>query len=344
MNPAQNIISGRTLTVGIAEMSVSDDSGATIVTHALGSCIALVLWDPLRGVGGLLHYLLPSARGARPGERPDTAFADTGVPLLFEAMYRKGCKREDVKTFAVGGASMGPTPNSDVFDIGARNIAALRKILFRNSVLIQAEDTGGHVSRTVSIALANGRVVVRTPQSERVLSQEAPPSPRLVRLESATTHSVGSAEMKVVSDPSSTINSGPIGSSVGVVLWDPIVRVGGMLVFQLPSAKGARPGERPSAAFADSGVPDLFEAMYTKGARKDTIQVTVVGGATMSNNTAADVFDVGARNVTALRKILFRNSVLIRAEDVGGTLSRTVSLDVGLGRVVVRSATGERTL
>ena len=146
-------LGARTITVGIAEMAVSDEPQATIVTHALGSCIAVVLWDPTLRVGALLHYLLPSSKGARPGERPDTAFADTGVPLLFEAMYKKGCRKENIDVFVVGGASMGPKPVADVFDIGARNVTALRKMLFRNSVMIKAEEVGGSISRTVTIQI-----------------------------------------------------------------------------------------------------------------------------------------------------------------------------------------------
>lgn len=343
-------LGARTITVGIAEMAVSDEPQATIVTHALGSCIAVVLWDPTLRVGALLHYLLPSSKGARPGERPDTAFADTGVPLLFEAMYKKGCRKENIDVFVVGGASMGPKPVADVFDIGARNVTALRKMLFRNSVMIKAEEVGGSISRTVTIQIGTGCVSVRSPGREFVIGMPqpvAPPPPpavRPVRDDVARLVAVGAGELEVIDQPQSSVSSGALGSSVAVALWDPIVRVGGMLVYQLPSSKGARPGERPDTAFADTGVPLLFEAMYRKGCRKETIEVAVVGGASMTGGGAGDVFDVGSRNITILRKILFKNSVLIRAEDVGGSVSRTVLLDVGTGRVTVRSAGGDKIL
>jgi chemotaxis protein CheD len=155
------------ITIGIAELTTSADPEATIITHALGSCIAVVLWDPTVRVGGMLHYLLPTEKGARPGEKAPEAFADIGIPRLFEAMYKAGAKKENIQVKAAGGAAMGAT--QDVFAIGARNQTALKKILWKNSVSIVAEDLGGSVSRTVWLEVGSGRVFVRTPEQEKEL-------------------------------------------------------------------------------------------------------------------------------------------------------------------------------
>jgi chemotaxis protein CheD len=155
------------ITVGIAELATSSDPEATIITHALGSCVAVVLWEPTLRIGGMLHYLLPTEKGARPGEKAPEAFADVGIPRLFEAMYRAGAKKENILVRAAGGAAMGAT--QDVFAIGARNQTALKKILWKNSVSIRAEDLGGSVSRTVWLEVGSGKVFVRTPDQEREL-------------------------------------------------------------------------------------------------------------------------------------------------------------------------------
>ncbi len=72
------------LVIGVADCLVSDDPEAVLVTYALGSCIAVVIHDPVSRVGGLLHYMLPESTldQAKAQERP-YMFADTGIPLLF---------------------------------------------------------------------------------------------------------------------------------------------------------------------------------------------------------------------------------------------------------------------
>ncbi|ACL65918.1 CheD [Anaeromyxobacter dehalogenans 2CP-1] len=149
------------VTVGIGGLVVTGEPGGVIVTHGLGSCIALVVWDPGRHVGGMLHFQLPTsalsperARGA-PG-----TFADTGIPLLFERLYARGCRKEDLVVKAAGGGSFNDLYG--VFDIGRRNHAAMRRILRRARVAVAAEDVGGARSRTVRLFLDSGRVTVQS--------------------------------------------------------------------------------------------------------------------------------------------------------------------------------------
>ena len=71
------------------------ERGDVIITHALGSCIAVCIYDPMAGVGGMLHFLLPEAR-INPGaaKQQPAVFADTGIPLLFQAAYERGLKKQ----------------------------------------------------------------------------------------------------------------------------------------------------------------------------------------------------------------------------------------------------------
>ena len=156
----------RLVTVLISDLAISGDPAETIITSALGSCIAVLLGDPKVKLAGLLHYMLPTAKGSADPTKPPAMFADSGIPLLFEKMYQRGSTKENIVVTVAGGAAMG---GPDLFEIGNRNVTALRKIFWKNGVLIAAEDVGGSSSRTVSIEVATGLVTVRTPEGARNL-------------------------------------------------------------------------------------------------------------------------------------------------------------------------------
>jgi chemotaxis protein CheD len=149
------------VTVGIGGLEVSDDQGSVIVTHGLGSCIAVVAWDPVRRAGGMLHFQLPTS--ALSPERalgaPGT-FADTGIPLLFERLYALGCRKRSITVKAAGGGNF--HGDHGTFDIGRRNHTAMRKIFWKAQVLVAAEDVGGSRSRTVRLFLDTGNVTVQS--------------------------------------------------------------------------------------------------------------------------------------------------------------------------------------
>ena len=153
---------GRRHVVGIGDFAVSDNPADTVVTHALGSCIAVCLFDPLAKVAGLLHILLPESRinPVRAKEQPAT-FADTGIPMLFNAAFRLGAQKKRCVVHLIGGAEVTTSlANSATFDIGRRNILAARNSLWRNGVLIKGESVGGSLVRTVHIDVAHGAIQV----------------------------------------------------------------------------------------------------------------------------------------------------------------------------------------
>lgn len=79
--------------VGVGDMKISDDLTAVLVTHSLGSCIGLTVYDPVEKVGGLLHYMLPDSTKSSKGKDRPFMFADTGIPLLYESCYKLGAKK-----------------------------------------------------------------------------------------------------------------------------------------------------------------------------------------------------------------------------------------------------------
>jgi chemotaxis protein CheD len=146
--------------VGIAELIVSDEPGAVLITYALGSCIALTAWDPVVKVGGLLHFMLPeSGLDTIRGRSNPAMYADTGIPQLFEACIANGAKRQRLVVRAAGGAQV--LNDTGVFNIGNRNHLSMRKTLWKAGILLHAETTGGNISRSVSLEISSGKVLVR---------------------------------------------------------------------------------------------------------------------------------------------------------------------------------------
>jgi len=148
---------------------------------------------------------------------------------------------------------------------------------------------------------------------------------------------VGIADMKVSNDLSTTLITYSLGSCIGVSIYDPIVRAGGLLHFMLPdSTIDPQKATKNPWMFADSGIPLFFKEAYQLGAEKKRLIVKVVGGAQILDDS--HFFNIGKRNYMTLRKIFWANNVLIRAEEVGGNVNRTLSLELSSGRVWVKTS------
>jgi chemotaxis protein CheD len=154
--------------VGIADLAMTDDPGATLVTYALGSCIGVTVFDPAARVGGMLHFMLPqSTLSPEKAKTNPCMFADAGVPLLFQKAYELGARKERLVVCAAGGAEI--LADEGHFKIGSRNRTMLRKLFWKNSVLLASEDTGGTHSRTMTLRLSDGQVTVKNKNEERAL-------------------------------------------------------------------------------------------------------------------------------------------------------------------------------
>ena len=158
--PAAVGVAPSRIVVGIGELAVAEGESC-IVTHALGSCVAVCIWDPIARVGGMLHLLLPESR-INPGraDRQPAAFADTGIPLLFQRAYARGLQTARSEVTLIGGAEISPDATEGVMIVGRRNVLASRKMLWGNGVLIRTEDVGGRRARTVAMSMQDGRIVV----------------------------------------------------------------------------------------------------------------------------------------------------------------------------------------
>jgi chemotaxis protein CheD len=148
------------MVVGISDCKVTKDPDSVLVTYALGSCIAVALYDPIAKLGGMLHYMLPeSAIDASKAERNPFMFADTGIARLLAAVTANGGAPKRMLVRLVGGAQV--LDSQGVFQIGKRNYLAARRILWKAGILIAAEAVGGEVSRTTRLEVATGRMWIR---------------------------------------------------------------------------------------------------------------------------------------------------------------------------------------
>jgi chemotaxis protein CheD len=154
------VAEAKNVVVDIADLAVSDDPNATLITYSLGSCIGVTIWDPLVKVGGMLHFMLPeSSISPQKAESTPAMFCDTGVPRRFRAAYELGAQKRRLKVKIAGGSQL--LDDQGAFNIGKRNYLALRKIFWKNGVLIDSEDIGGCVSRTLRLVIATGEVSLR---------------------------------------------------------------------------------------------------------------------------------------------------------------------------------------
>ena len=156
----------KTVVVGIGDCKLSSEPACQLVTYALGSCIAVTLYDPVARIGGMLHFLLPDpgSETARAQLNP-FMYAATGLPLMFQQAYAMGADKRRLIVTATGGAQM--MDSKGVFNIGKRNCLEMRKLLWKAGICLRMEDVGGTVSRTVRMEVATGRVLLRSGAVEK---------------------------------------------------------------------------------------------------------------------------------------------------------------------------------
>jgi chemotaxis protein CheD len=154
--------------VGISDFQVSNNPEDVLITYSLGSCIGMTVFDPAAHVGGMIHYMLPLSRiSPEKALAKPAMFADTGVPELLKKIFEMGASKSRLIIKAAGGSQL--MDQHKVFNIGERNFLVLRKILWKNNILIKASDVGGVISRTLRFELATGRVFVKSSKGEAEL-------------------------------------------------------------------------------------------------------------------------------------------------------------------------------
>ena len=158
--------------VNVSDLVVSDVPTDIITTYALGSCLGITAYDPQAQVGGMVHCQLPAAPRGVDVKNP-AQFVDTGVMALLSACYDFGAQKNRLVIAVAGGADV--MQDLQNFKIANRNHAIVRKILWKNGLLIAAEDIGGTRPRTMRLSLQEGEVALQSDGTQKILVAPKPP-------------------------------------------------------------------------------------------------------------------------------------------------------------------------
>ena len=144
------------------------------------------------------------------------------------------------------------------------------------------------------------------------------------------------SDMKLSRSTGDVIVTYSLGSCVGVTLYDPVAKVGGMIHCMLPLSKiDPEKARLKPYMFVDTGVAAMLGELYKMGAQRQNIVAKVAGAGSPLGRE--ETFRIGQRNYTILRKFLWKNNILIDKEDVGGSKARTLYLYMADGRTTVKS-------
>ncbi len=159
-------VQGGAVILGVGAYGVAPKPNGRLRTLALGSCVALILHHRERALAGMAHIALPDSaiNPARAVELPGY-FADTGIEVLLRAMSKfADALPSGLTACLIGGANV--LRAGALFNIGEKNVAALRKELVKRGFTTVVEDVGGTISRSVEVDSATGRVLVTSPGRE----------------------------------------------------------------------------------------------------------------------------------------------------------------------------------
>jgi chemotaxis protein CheD len=151
------------------------------------------------------------------------------------------------------------------------------------------------------------------------------------------------ADARVSRDPDSVLVTYSLGSCLGVAVYDPETRVGGLIHCMLPlSSVDRAKAEQKPFMFVDSGLSLFLKQLFDLGLTRQRAIVKIAGCSRILDKNS--LFRIGERNYAVARKLLWKNGLMIKGEDIGSDVSRTVRLHIGTGAVTVRSGGEEREL
>jgi len=166
----ESVVKNTKITIGISDLAVSNNVKDTLITYSLGSCIAVLVYDPTVQVSGMIHVMLPDSNIEKMAKNSISfnpyKYMDTGVPILIKKCVAMGAKKATMSISVFGGAQV--FDREDYFNIGKRNYVSLRKILWQEGLLIRNEHVGGRVHRTVRIDVATGSILLDVNKEEMI--------------------------------------------------------------------------------------------------------------------------------------------------------------------------------
>ncbi|MFH1783339.1 MAG: chemotaxis protein CheD [bacterium] len=149
--------------VGMADIKVSV-SPNVLTTLGLGSCLGIILYDPVKKVGAMAHTMLPDINMVKI-QRNKAKFSNSAITEMIQKMIKLGAHSKNLEAKIIGGAHMftgAKIINTTAFNVGERNILSAREALEQQKIKIVGEDVGGDYGRSVEFNLDTGKVKIRT--------------------------------------------------------------------------------------------------------------------------------------------------------------------------------------
>ncbi|WP_064093691.1 chemotaxis protein CheD [Rossellomorea aquimaris] len=156
-------------------------------------------------------------------------------------------------------------------------------------------------------------------------------------IELTTVVKVGIADLNIA-DRGGSIRTSGLGSCVGVVLYDELIQLAGMVHVMLPSSNASKEKTLNLAKYADTGIDELISQLRKRGASLQRLKCKLAGGAQMFQfSSKSDVMRIGPRNIDAVKKALSNHSIPVLAEDLGGNKGRTIEFFTSTNILQVRT-------
>ena len=152
---------GKMIKIGMADLAVCLPPD-NITTLGLGSCIGCVLYDPVSKISGMVHIMLPDSTKIRNNENI-AKFADTGVQALYDKVIAAGANKSRLIAKIAGGAQMFAfKTDNEMLKVGERNAEGVIKKLNDLKIPLKAQDTGGHLGRTIEFYPETGDLLIKS--------------------------------------------------------------------------------------------------------------------------------------------------------------------------------------
>lgn len=155
---------GKMIKVGMADLAACKSPDA-LTTLGLGSCVGIALYDPTTKISGLAHIMLPDSTKIKNNQNI-AKFADTGIEELVKQMVKLGASKPRIVAKIAGGAQMfafksTTSQTTDMLQVGARNVEAVKTVLKREGIRLIAEDTGLNYGRTIEFYSESGQLLIK---------------------------------------------------------------------------------------------------------------------------------------------------------------------------------------
>ena len=148
----KGFMSSDTIEVAMAQMKI-DSAPDILVTRGLGSCVGVVLYDPIEKIGGLAHPMLPKREKPNIRSKP-FKYVDFVISFMIKELEKKGCKIKSLEAKLFGGAHMFSSLSKiSVFNVGIRNIESAKEILGSYNIKIIGEHNDGVAKKSSSICM-----------------------------------------------------------------------------------------------------------------------------------------------------------------------------------------------